>query len=55
MTNPVVDLVGDQTGRLVPIYPQSGKAKIGSTEIAGYVAEALERTGQLAESFRRPG
>jgi len=49
MTNPVVDLVGDQTGRLVPVYPQSGKAKIGSTEIAGYVKEALERTGRLAE------
>jgi ATP-dependent DNA helicase RecG len=49
MTNPVVDLIGDQTGRLVPIYQQSGKAKIGSSEIAGYVAEALERTGQLAE------
>ena len=30
MTKPVVDLVGDQTGRRVPVYPQSGKAKIGS-------------------------
>ena len=49
MTNPVVDLVGDQTGRLVPVYPQSGKAKIGSSAIAAYVAEALERTGRLAE------
>jgi len=49
MTNPVVDLVGDQTGRLVPVYQQSGKAKIGSTEIASYVAEALERTGRMAE------
>jgi len=49
MTNPVVDLVGDQTGRIVPVYPQSGKAKIGSSEIASYVAEALERSGPLAE------
>ncbi len=49
MTNPVVDLVGNQTGRLVPVYPQSGKAKIGSPEIASYVAEALERTRRLAE------
>jgi ATP-dependent DNA helicase RecG len=49
MTNPVVDLVGDQTGRIVPVYPQSGKAKIGSPEIATYVAEALERTKRLAE------
>ena len=54
MTNPVVDLVGDQTGRLVPIYPQSGKAKIGSTEIAAYVAEALDRTGRLAEVLPAP-
>ena len=49
MTNPVVDLVGDQTGRIVPVYPQSGKAKIGSSELASYVKEALERTGHLAE------
>ncbi len=49
MTNPVVDLVGDQTGRIVPVYPQSGKAKIGSSELASYVHEALERTGRLAE------
>ena len=26
MTNPVVDLVGDKTGRIVPVYPQSEKA-----------------------------
>ena len=26
MTNPVVDLIGDRTGRIVPIYPQSEKA-----------------------------
>ncbi|MGA3352541.1 MAG: ATP-dependent DNA helicase RecG [Acidimicrobiales bacterium] len=49
MTNPVVDLVGDQTGRIVAVYPQSGKAKIGSTELASYMKEALERTGRLAE------
>src|ERR1700674_4637714 len=26
MTNPVVDLIGDRTGRIVPVYPQSDKA-----------------------------
>ena len=26
MINPVVDFVGDKTGRFVPVYPQSGKA-----------------------------
>ena len=28
MTNPVVDLIGDRTGRIVPIYPQSEKAEL---------------------------
>ena len=27
MTNPVVDLIGDRTGRIVPVYPQSEKAR----------------------------
>src|SRR5690606_41667472 len=25
MTNPVVDLLGDRTGRIVPVYPQSDR------------------------------
>ena len=28
MTNPVVDLIGDRTGRIVPIYPQCEKAQL---------------------------
>ena len=43
MTNPVVDLIGDRTGRIVPIYPQSEKAQINTWEIAGWVEEALRR------------
>jgi ATP-dependent DNA helicase RecG len=43
MTNPVVDLIGDRTGRIVPIYPQSEKAAIATWEIAGVVDRALER------------
>ena len=43
MANPLVDLVGDQTGRIVPIYPQSGKSRVNSVDLARYVAEALER------------
>ncbi len=30
MTNPVVDLIGDQTGRIVPVYPQSEKVRLTS-------------------------
>jgi ATP-dependent DNA helicase RecG len=43
MTNPVVDLIGDRTGRIVPIYPQSEKADLSTWEIAGWVESALER------------
>ncbi len=43
MTNPVVDLIGDRTGRIVPIYPQSEKVALTTWEIAGFVENALER------------
>ena len=43
MTNPVVDLVGDRTGRIVAVYPQSEKAGLHTWEIAGWVADALEK------------
>ncbi len=43
MSNPVVDLIGDRTGRIVPIYPQSEKAQINTWEVAGWVEEALRR------------
>ena len=38
MTNPVVDLVGDKTGRIVPVYPQSEKAGVmtlGRRQVGG--------------------
>ena len=41
MTNPVVDLIGDRTGRIVPVYPQSEKAALMTWEIAGWVEDAL--------------
>ncbi len=43
MSNPVVDLIGDRTGRIVPIYPQSEKANVSTWEVAGWVEEALRR------------
>jgi ATP-dependent DNA helicase RecG len=49
MANPIIDLVGDQTGRIVPIYPQSGKANVNSVELSRFVTEALERAGPFAD------
>ncbi|MGD0743216.1 MAG: ATP-dependent DNA helicase RecG [Acidimicrobiales bacterium] len=62
MANPVVEIIGSrearQTRRIVPIYPQSGRAGISSIELARYVSEALERAGEFAdplEGTRRAG
>ncbi|MEL6894461.1 MAG: OB-fold nucleic acid binding domain-containing protein, partial [Actinomycetota bacterium] len=46
MSNPVVDLIGDRTGRIVPIYPQSEKAQINTWEMAGWVEESLRRCAE---------
>ena len=43
MTNPVVDLVGDRTGKIIPVYRQSDTAGIATWDIASWVAEALRR------------
>ncbi|MDP9072286.1 MAG: ATP-dependent DNA helicase RecG [Actinomycetota bacterium] len=49
MTSPVVDLIGDRTGRIVPVYPQSDKAGLTTWDLAGWVEEALQRAGELAD------
>ncbi len=43
MSNPIVDLIGDRTGKIVPIYPQSEKVQLNTWELAGWVDEALRR------------
>ncbi len=49
MTNPVVDLVGDRTGRIVPVYPQSEKAGLMTWQIADWEGEALRRIQGLTD------
>jgi ATP-dependent DNA helicase RecG len=49
MTNPVVDLVGTRTGRIVPVYPTSERSGIDAWEFGEWVAEALRRAGELAD------
>jgi ATP-dependent DNA helicase RecG len=53
MTNPVVDLVGDRTGRIIPVYPQSEKAGLMTWQIAGWVAEALRRARTFVDPLPR--
>ena len=47
MTNPVVDLVGDRTGRVIPIYPQSEKVRLNTWELAKWIEESLRRAGDI--------
>ncbi|HEX3425095.1 MAG TPA: OB-fold nucleic acid binding domain-containing protein [Acidimicrobiales bacterium] len=53
MVNPVVDLVGNRTGRIVPVYPQSEKAGVMTWELASLVDEALVRAGRLVDPLPR--
>ena len=55
MTNPVVDLIGDRTGRIVPIYPQSEKAQLTTWELAGLGrGRAASGAGRGASPSRCP-
>jgi ATP-dependent DNA helicase RecG len=67
MTNPVVDVIvgasGEErdpsrVGRVVAIYPASGKAGLTSWEMGGFIEESLRRAGPLfdplTEEIREP-
>ncbi len=43
MAGPIVDLIGNQTGRFVPVYPQSEKHKLFTQDLQALVEEALDR------------
>ena len=58
MTNPVVDVIvgasgeerdASRVGRVVAIYPASGKAGLTSWEMGGFVEESLRRAGPLLD------
>ncbi|MBV8235464.1 MAG: ATP-dependent DNA helicase RecG, partial [Acidimicrobiia bacterium] len=49
MTNPVVDLVGNKTGKIIPVYPQSEKAGLTTWDLEPLVGEALSRAGEFAD------
>jgi ATP-dependent DNA helicase RecG len=47
MTNPIVDIldrVGENTGAIVPVYPQSGKAEVFTWQLRKLVAASLQKT-----------
>jgi ATP-dependent DNA helicase RecG len=44
MTNPVVDLIGSRTGRIVAIYPLSEKSGLTTWELGEWVDQTLRRS-----------
>jgi ATP-dependent DNA helicase RecG len=49
MTNPVVDIldrVGENTGAIVPVYPQSGKAEVFTWQLRKLLGACLQKTKQ---------
>ena len=59
MSNPVVDIIvgasGEErdpsrVGRIVPIYPASGKAGLTSWEMGGFIEESLRRAPQILDT-----
>jgi ATP-dependent DNA helicase RecG len=55
MANPIVDLIGDRTGKIVPIYPQSEKVALSTWEIAGWVEDALRKCDPRGIADPLPG
>ncbi len=52
MTNPVVDVLaqlGERTGVIMPIYPQSGKADISSWQIRQLMSTVLQHVGRFED------
>jgi len=43
MTNPVVDMIGNRTGKIVAIYPLTEKSRLSTWDIADWVSQVLRR------------
>lgn len=43
LSNPLVDMVGDQTGKIVPVYPQSEKSGVTTKELGRWNGLALQK------------
>lgn len=55
-TNPLVDPIGDRTGRVVAVYPQSEKARVTSWDFSRWIDEVLRRASArgLADPVPEP-
>lgn len=51
MVNPIVEILGESTVPIVPVYRQSDKAKVTTQDIHLAAYESLERLGELTDSI----
>lgn len=49
MVNPLVDLIGDRTGRIVPIYSQSEKFTMKSDDVPRVISRTLDSLGHICD------
>ncbi|HUS61368.1 MAG TPA: ATP-dependent DNA helicase RecG [Acidimicrobiales bacterium] len=49
MTNPIVDVIGDKTGKIVAVYPQSEKVQLSSDDIGRLVRGLIDDIGPVAD------
>ena len=49
MTNPIVDLVGNKTARIVPVYPQSEKSGLMTWDLSRICEEAVRRAREIED------
>ncbi len=49
MVNPVVDLIGNQTGKIIALYPSSEKSNLTNLMVSNLIAEALDRSKEFLD------
>lgn len=49
MSNPMMDPLGDETSNMVPVYPQSEKAKVTTWDLHRAAMESVGRLGDLVD------
>ncbi len=49
MVNPIVDLIGNQTGKIIALYPTTERSDLTNVMISGFIHQALQRSKEFAD------
>ncbi len=53
MSSPSLDLYGDNTGKVVALYPSSAKSSVTTKELSKFISETLERAGEFEDPLSK--